>query len=374
MSSLKVVNGIIHHVYYDPVIQNNRTKSWKLPDNPQGWKQAEKKLKEYEAKKALGVDMYATKKPVVTGVNLTLSALKEEYFKAKNTKTSSRNGYSYATAKLIDAIGDLYIWLISENEHKYFMEYLDRAKKTNHKIKKDPVTKEITTESIPVDKPLSEHTKGSITRHLAILFNFAKSQGWVKENYFREIWVQKKRARRIPVAIVRDVLAFMKAKPNKEHFYVVLTMLISGFRKSTICALTWDRIDFTENIIRVPNIKGGRDDDFPMPGILKRVLLLQQALNKQYPNNKVFVFKSRFSFGFWNMGLKKLGLPDYTVHQMRKTFVSVLGNAGMRIDDVSFLAGHKDRRTTEESYLEFEYKRLQTEMDEAFSREFGDLI
>ncbi|MDZ7763241.1 MAG: tyrosine-type recombinase/integrase [Melioribacteraceae bacterium] len=98
---------------------------------------------------------------------------------------------------------------------------------------------------------------------------------------------------------------------------------------------------------------------------------LENFLTSEFPNikGKIVPYKDRSSFKFFRRFLEKEGYPHYTLHELRKTFISRLVNSGkFSIFDIQKIARHKDIRTTQKSYIELDMKRIGTNINDVFLR------
>lgn len=109
---------------------------------------------------------------------------------------------------------------------------------------------------------------------------------------------------------------------------------------------------------------------------IDRMIDMNRKFNK-YNSEYIFVNKfgrvpSKGSVNtFWKQTLSALNIPQCTPHKLRKTFITVLINNGIKIADVSKMVGHKSKITTINSYLVSEYddndsSELVDNMEKAF--------
>ncbi len=139
----------------------------------------------------------------------------------------------------------------------------------------------------------------------------------------------------IPEKEMIQILEGLKEK-NRKHYQVIFLLLATGFRVSELLNLDFKDIDLKNNIISVENTKCDRTDYFPIYPELREFLL------NEFPNRigKLFDYKSRHSLNFFKRYLKDAGFRHYSLHTLRKTFISRLVNSGLKIPDVMASARH----------------------------------
>jgi hypothetical protein len=93
--------------------------------------------------------------------------------------------------------------------------------------------------------------------------------------------------------------------------------------------LSFDDIDFKENIMLIRNSKGKRVDKFPLYKELREFPVREGFL---------FYYKSKDSMKFFKWFLVKEGYFNYNFHNLIKRFISKLVNSGMNVFDVMKLA------------------------------------
>ena len=158
---------------------------------------------------------------------------------------------------------------------------------------------------------------------------------------------------------LEEILLKLKLR-NRQHFRPVALLLLTGLRISELIRLTFDDIEFKENIMIIRNTKAGRNDKFPLYDDLRK-FLIEEFQDK---SGRLFDYKSRHSMKFFYKFLKSEGYDNYNFHSLRKTFISELVNSGMSVYDVMTLARHKSIRTTLKHYTAAELSRMGTEISE----------
>ena len=125
--------------------------------------------------------------------------------------------------------------------------------------------------------------------------------------------------------------------------------------------MEWKDIDLKKRIIAVKNAKDeDRIDYLPIYEELFKFIV------EEFPERegKVFDYKSGDSLKFFAKFLKREGFNHYSLHTLRKTYISRLVNSGFSVFDVMTLARHKNIKTTLEHYTEMELQRMAKEVSE----------
>lgn len=223
------------------------------------------------------------------------------------------------------------------------------------------------------DLPLYQLTRQTLERFNEMLTKYSLSSQSIYTRHLQTIFSQFVKCEMIsknPVTVVKQPSLPVKVIPQKDlsavlkeltgsRKHAAMFLLYSGFRLSDLCALKWEDVNIERGVIFLWNVKAGRREHFPILAPLKELL-------KKLPHTGAYVlpYRSKDSFRFWNRVQVKLwGKTRYTLHQLRKTFISKVVNSGMSLYDVQILARHKDIRTTLKYYTEAEMRRIADEAD-----------
>lgn len=329
MASIRTRNGKLFLDYYDSGGKRHR-KALHLDKNRENLSKArvEKKKLEYELEAGIHIE----RKSRANREAMTLSkGLKEFLGLRKNLSDATIESYKYAFQNVVNLYGDIKIRDMDEAK----MEQLEKFLKTK----------------------ISENSVASYFNKLKVIFEYFKSQKYIAENPVpdRQMKIEE------PLAFERkqmeDILFKLKKK-NRKHYRVVALLTLTGMRISELLRLSFDDIDFKENIMLIRNKKGGRIDKFPLYEELREFLL------KEFPNREGFLFdyKSKDSMKFFKRFLVKEGYFNYNFHNLRKTFISKLVNSGMNVFDVMKLARHRNINTTLKHYSASELARMGDEI------------
>lgn len=263
------------------------------------------------------------------------SDLKKEFllFKGDTISKAQHDEYITATKKLIEDLGDL------------------------------PVSN-YTTLSLGILRSklletLSWNTVAKTFRNLSALFNYAKSEFNIPNPITKTLKL-KQDIKNPRVFSEEELSAFLvkAAEINRPLYDQAMYLLLAGMRVTESCIAQFSNLDFKRECIDYRNIKGKRNDIFPMDAALKEFL---QSLPKTYAP---FVFKYRRrrplenAFNDVSTAAK---LPDeLSLHNLKKTFSTLLADTNAPIYIAQDLSRHTDIRTTLRYYV---YKRLEAKRD-----------
>lgn len=148
-----------------------------------------------------------------------------------------------------------------------------------------------------------------------------------------------------------EIGAFMtalKESKNAQLRQFILLLLFTGQRKSNILALRWENINFYNNILYLPDTKNNQPQQIP---------LTEQAINVLKGigvRDKGWVFPSQESKSghlenpkkFWQKLLKKAGIENLRMHDLRRTLGSYQAIIGSSMSIIGKSLGHKSVQST----------------------------
>ncbi len=174
-----------------------------------------------------------------------------------------------------------------------------------------------------------------------------------------------------------EINSILEKYKGTIYYYIFQVAILTGMRKGEILALTWDKIDFKNNLIYVDrtitvykelttpkNLSSIRI--VPMSSYLKSILLelkdfIKTKLNFSLDKNKIVLSHTEdLDFIFRNpegsyITISKLALEikneSFHMHQFRHYFATKLINAGIPVAEVSKILGHAQISTTLKMYV-----------------------
>lgn len=136
--------------------------------------------------------------------------------------------------------------------------------------------------------------------------------------------------------------------------FVQLALATAG-RKSAILELTWDRVDFTEKVIRLSRgVKSNKGRaTVPMTEILYKALLMAKERAScdyvvEYGGKRV----KNIAKGFRET-VRKAGLKDVTPHTLRHTAACWMAMNGTPMEEIAKILGHTTPLITYRVYIKF---------------------
>lgn len=149
---------------------------------------------------------------------------------------------------------------------------------------------------------------------------------------------------------------------------MVEVLYSSGMRVSELVALDWRDVNLTIKQATVRDGKGGKSRVVPLSTRAARLL---QRLLERRKDKQPWVFRSQFDQRMskatvqWHMRKlgEQAGLPfQLTPHQLRHSLATHLLNAGMPLDQIQLVLGHRNIQTTQR------YARTQLQSVEQYYR------
>jgi integrase len=231
-----------------------------------------------------------------------------------------------------------------------------------------------------IDDLASEHhfAKKScrlVTTIIKDVFRRAIIEGLVKVNPVQEIDLPKASKSEMVIWDQPDIELFLSLRNerNRGKYYVaVLMALFTGMRKGEILGLTWDNIDFDNDIIHVKQIlesdgsklskktKSKKFRQVLMPEILKQELIqhkrIQRDESSSNPNNLVFCTRRGLRVipntlnDVLNSYCAKYDLPRMKFHDLRHTHATMLIKENVNIKIIQERLGHSRASTTLDIY------------------------
>ena len=147
---------------------------------------------------------------------------------------------------------------------------------------------------------------------------------------------------------ISNFMAALNESKNTQLRHFILLLLFTGQRKSNVLALRWENINFYNNILYLPDTKNNQPQQIP---------LTEQAISVLKDigiRDKGWVFPSHDSKSghlenpkkFWQKLLKKAGIENLRMHDLRRTLGSYQAIMGSSMNIISKSLGHKSVQST----------------------------
>ena len=206
-----------------------------------------------------------------------------------------------------------------------------------------------------------EVSPATVNRNLECLKSmFTKAMEWgkAKENPVKKVKLFREDNKRLRY-LEKEEIASLLARCSKHLKPIVVVALNTGMRKGEILGLKWHDIDFRRNIIYLLNTKSGEKREIPVNEMVKTALIRV----RKHPDS-AYVFCNKEGRPYGNVrtsfftAMKKAGIMNFRFHDLRHTFASHLVMAGVDLNTVRELMGHKSlEMTLRYSHLSPDHKK-----------------
>lgn len=161
----------------------------------------------------------------------------------------------------------------------------------------------------------------------------------------------------------------------------LLFVLFSGCRRGEAETLKWENVDFVSETVTFSETKTGKDRTIPFSSVLKVLLKRRQSVSRSS-----YVFDSQKSktghlskpFSFMEKMCKKTGIKSFSVHDLRRTYITYAKflDSGVESSDFSslscdFLVGHVVKNVSNKHYVRPSTKMLKPAQEAISSRLLG---
>jgi len=335
MASIIVRGNKLSLRYYDKQTGTKQTIALHLPNNRAGMREATQQKKLIEANL---LDKYYSTDKIIKN-KLSIDEAAALFSEVKKHSKSTVTGTNLAVKHLKIATKKEYVTDLTQADFQKFSLYLSKVIGGN-------------------GKKFSPNTKSIYSRSLSNMFTWLKAGKYVNENHVISEKGEVKQIETIPEVEIEQIKNYLYMN-NKNAYYFIRILELTGLRKSSALALTWEQIDYETEIISIENVKKNRTFIFPLT---KEILSLLEEMGIK-KEGKVFAY-SKDGLKFWDRVQKRLGLQKkYGLHQIRKTFISKLANSGVSLYDVATLADHRNIQTTFKYYAKSNISRLKDVLD-----------
>jgi len=215
---------------------------------------------------------------------------------------------------------------------------------------------------LKVDRNYSVNTIRRRIHSLSSYFKFLQEQQYIVSNPMLPIHAPKA-PDILPKYLNTDEMNLLLQMPEKysepwyghRNYVIILTLLMTGIRRSELLSLNWEDIDFGQQTLTVKHAKCNKQRVVPITEPL--ISELWKYLQSRLPlnNNAVFISDrgNRLSSRPLSQEIQRymhiLGLDKkgYTLHTLRHTFASHLAMNGASILSIQKLLGHSDLNSTQ---------------------------
>lgn len=177
----------------------------------------------------------------------------------------------------------------------------------------------------------------------------------------------------IPTAKLAAWRAGVQKVENPIRRDYLLFALFSGMRRQSIATMRWEHVDFERRVLHVPNPKGGEERAFylPLSNYLLDLLRGRQRENPELVKMQVipddtqeWVWPAYAGTGHIREPREKInGMDHFTIHDLRRTFITVAESLDIPLHVVGVLVNHRQPGgSMTAQYVAHEVERLRAPM------------
>jgi integrase len=308
------------------------------------------------AQMAAGKDPTVEKaKKKIAGV--TLKEVLDHYLSARNLRANTRRTYQYILPRCLADWMDLPVALITRE--MVMQRHLDLRRPTRQ------------------GSP-GESQANQVMRILSTLLNFAAANYEIdgkpiilvnpvkKLSHNRQWYPDKRRQTIVPDHKLADWYDAVSSLRHKKIRDYLLLLLFTGLRRIEGASLRWEDVDFQSKVIKIRAeiAKNNKEHRLPMSDFLE-ALLKKRHLEK---DSSEFVFPGRGACGHIVdsdhvfAGVANAADCPFTLHDLRRTFLTLAERIGFSYVVLKKLANHSGRNDTTFGYIVVDTERLREPM------------
>lgn len=240
-------------------------------------------------------------------------------------------------------------------------------------------------------KPSSGSYVNQIHDNITLVFEAAKAEGLLTENPCDKVNPPKMDTRAKKAVPPDKARAFIESlDPSNPHELAWLIAATMGVRRGEVCGLSWGDVDFDRKVVSIRhsydelgNLKGTKTKAgtrlLPLPDITARGLLTAKRLQAEYferinesrrkkgktgpewhleQTDETPVITTKYSerikpsslSRWWSTERDAYGLQDFSLHELRHTYLTLLAEEGVHPKVMQELAGHYSSQITMDVY------------------------
>jgi integrase len=219
--------------------------------------------------------------------------------------------------------------------------------------------REVSTLSIHDADKVREHfrakgrSEATVNRKLAalsLIFKFAYQRGYIPVKPIAGLTKERDSGRRRIISSEEEarMLAWCDLMGECDFKDYLVVSIDTGFRRGEVTKMVPSEVE--PGMVTTYDTKGGGDRTVPLTPRADEVLRTR-CLGKRR-DEKLFPYEPRWLLDRWYKMAKAIGInvstdEDFVPHALRHTFVTRLLRAGVDIETVRQLAGHKNITTTQ---------------------------
>jgi integrase len=217
-----------------------------------------------------------------------------------------------------------------------------------------------------------KNSAATANRYLALvsrLFSLAIQWGYVERNPARGVKKYKESGPRFRYIAGDELMRFLNAlemESGKLSAIALKLLLLTGLRsRSELFSLKWTEVDLQNASIRLLHTKNGKQRICVLNSL---ALELMKKLHDEREEGCPWVFPARVGDGHLvdirkplKRAMKRAGISeDLRPHDLRRSYASLLCNAGVDIYQIKDLLGHSNVTVTQRAYAHLQQNTLRT--------------
>lgn len=260
----------------------------------------------------------------------------KHYLNVRKLKKTSESSYKNAVEHFITAAGEKRIDEYTIFDYEKLLRYLEK-------------------------NDFAEASKGIITRNVFAIFNYFVKNEYIRKNPITAIRIKEK-----PKPIDEQDLEKIEkyfAENDPAFHRIIKFALLTGFRRSTICAPM--SIDMRRKLIQARNVKANRDFVIPIYKALETFFVecgFQEYFVGRFTNLNESTISHKFGSGIKKLLEEKEIDKHYKFHHLRHTAATGFGKIGLDIKAIKDILDHTDIRTSE-NYIKTDFEYLRSKLD-----------
>jgi integrase len=205
-----------------------------------------------------------------------------------------------------------------------------------------------------IGRTRSQYSANRVVELLCAMFNRARNDwDWQGENPAAGIkaFKERKRQRFLQGEELPAFFQALAAEPNETIRDYVLVSLLTGARRANVQEMRWQEINWQRATWTIPaeQAKGGETMNVALSPVVMRILETRKV-----PSTSEWVFPGRGHTGHlvepktaWKRTLKRAGLTDLRLHDLRRTLGSWQAATGASLPIIGKTLGHTSLAATQ---------------------------
>jgi len=212
---------------------------------------------------------------------------------------------------------------------------------------------------------ISPTSLGIEIRTLKAFFNHQIKYGVIDRNPTKGLRLPKPKKKKIRFLSQDEIDAFLGVIDDQDYHDLFVTYLNTGARHQELLPanFTWDDVDLRGRRLQLTG--KGSSGYVPMNEVVHEILKRRKERGEEYP----FKFDYSYLYKKFKFYMKEAKIEDVTLHDLRKTFGSLLIAQKVDIFRVSKLLRHSSVTVTESHYIDILDRDLEDtvkKLDELF--------